>query len=145
MSKTMKFTLIHVCSWTLVGLFMIMIFLNPSTIEQWGDNRNKTILLASLFILGYSTDLILLLFEKSKKFGFKRDERDFDVQRKATNIGFIIALVYVFFAAITLYTKYESKGLMPVGWMWFLAYSTVIIANLSVSVPSLLLYRKQEF
>lgn len=145
MSKAMKFTIIKACSWAMVGLFMIMIFSNKSTILEWGDNRTKTILMAFLFLFGYSMDVTLMILEKTKKFGFKRDERDLFIQHKAMSFGFILSLIYVFTTAITLYTIYENKGAIPVGWMWFIAYSLVIVANISVALPALILYRKQGY
>ncbi|MBN2793795.1 MAG: hypothetical protein JXR88_00210 [Clostridia bacterium] len=145
MSKAMKFTIIKACSWTLVGLFMVMIFSNPSTILEWGDNKTKTLLLAALFLFGYTADLTLMILEKTKRFGFKRDERDLYIQHKAMSFGYISTLIYVFSTAILLYTLYENKGAVPVGWLWFIAYSLVIVANLSMAVTALILYRKQGY
>jgi len=145
MSKLMKITFIQVCAWSIVAISMIIIFTNHGTIDNWGDNTTKTVLLAFLFFVGYATHFTTLLIEKSKRWGFKKDERDLAIQSKAVNIGFIIVLLYIFILSISLYIKYETAGTMPVGWVWFIAYSTVVIANLSVTVPSLLLYRKQGY
>lgn len=145
MSKLMKITLIQVCAWSIVAISMIIIFLNHGTIENWGDNTTKTILLALLFFIGYATHFTTLLIEKSKRWGFKKDERDLAIQSKAVNIGFIVVLMYIFILSISLYIKYETVGMMPVGWVWFIAYSTVVMANLSVTIPSLLIYRKQGY
>lgn len=145
MSKSMKFTIVQITAWSIVAISMVCIFTNEGTIEQWGDNRTKTILLALLFLGGYATSFILSILEKTKRWGFKRDERDKMIQMQAMSVGFIAALLYVFIVSISLYAAYESRGTMPVGWVWFIAYSTIVIANLSVTIPTLLLYRKQGF
>lgn len=144
MSRVVKFTLFQVITWFLVGLGMFMIVTRPGVIENWGDNKYKSIALAILFLLGYGTDLVIRMLEKSKKFGFIRDERSEYNQLKAMSIGFIIVLIFIFVFAITLYTRFENKGFMPIGYVWILAYSTIIAANLGVGIPTLIIYRKQE-
>ncbi len=145
MSKLMKINIIQVVSWSIVAIGVLIIFSLLGTIEQWGDNRIKTILLALLFLLGYTLDFGLRMYEKSKKWGFRRDERDRVIQSEAMSVGFVILVLYIFILSIFLYTKYETDGFMPIGWVWLIAYSTVVVANLSVGVSSLLLYRKQGY
>ncbi|MCK8058391.1 MULTISPECIES: DUF2178 domain-containing protein [unclassified Fusibacter] len=145
MSKPMKFSIIQVGAWLLIGIILLLVFNQEGVVEQWGDNQNKTLLVASLFIFGFSSDFILRLIEKSKRHGFSRDERDQLIQSKAMNFGFILTLIYVFLVTITLYVKYEDAGLMPVGYMWFVAYSTIVIANLSMGIPSICYYKKQGY
>lgn len=145
MSKAMKFLLVRVISWSLVAIFSISIFVNEGTIDNWGDNRTKTILLALLFLLGYGMDLTLGIVQKSKRYGFEFDERDDAISSKSMSIGFVLTLVYIFALSITLYTVYEKNGFLPIGWVWFIAYSTVFAAHLLTGIPALFLYRKRGF
>lgn len=141
----MKMNIIQVVTWSIVGLGVLIAFLLPNTIENWGDNKLKTILLASLFIIGFATDFILRILEKSKKYEVKRDERDSMIQSKSMGIGFIVIILYIYLLSIGLYTKYEASGFMPVGWVWFIAYTTIVMANISAGISSLILYKKQGY
>lgn len=69
----------------------------------------------------------------------RADERDFHVLARANQAALIVVLVGVFACAITLWTLYEGRGQVPVGWMWFLAYGSVILASLASGVSTLVL------
>lgn len=142
MSKLVKTTVIHVVVWSIAAIGMVIIFTLPRTITDWGDNRLATVLLAVLIAAGLGVDLFLRIYQRSKKHGFMRDERDHYMQGKAVSAGFLITILYIFILSISLYIKYENLGTMPVGWVWFIAYSTIIAANLSIGMCSLLYYRK---
>lgn len=142
MSKAMKSNVIHTIMWALVAVGLIIIFSLPDTINNWGDNRIKTLLLAILFLLGFGTDFVLRLAEKSQKHGYKKDERDRTIQLEAVFKAFVVLLLYIFILAIVLYLVYENAGVMPIGWVWFLAYSTVCFANLSMGIFTYTGYRK---
>jgi hypothetical protein len=68
-----------------------------------------------------------------------RDERDEEIQKRANATAFLLVLVYVFVLSIVLWEKYQGRGFVPVGWMWFLAYSTSFAAFISSSVIALIL------
>jgi hypothetical protein len=71
-----------------------------------------------------------------------RDERDEGIRRHANSIAFVIVLVYVFALSIILWERFQGKGFVPAGWMWFLAYSTSFAAFISSSVIALILESK---
>jgi hypothetical protein len=50
-----------------------------------------------------------------------------------------VVLIVIFTFYISLWTVYESGGQVPVGWMWFLAYGSVILAFVTSSVTTLIL------
>ncbi|SCZ81828.1 hypothetical protein [Acidaminobacter hydrogenoformans] len=143
MSNAMKFNIIQVITWSIAAICLIIIFVSGDTIEAWGDNKNKTLLLSIIFLIGFGTDFVLRVLEKSKKWNFKRVERDIAIQYQSQSIGFVLVLIYVFILSISLYVYYEESGFIPVGWVWFIAYSTIVFANLSSGYSSLLLYLKQ--
>lgn len=145
MSKLMKFGIIQVCTWGLVGIGMGFIFATSSVTSTWGDNAIRTVLLALLFFLGFGVDFALRMIEKSKKRGFRRDERDMAIQGRAMSIGFVCLVIYIFLVAVILYTYYEDMGTVPIGWVWFMAYSTIVVANLSAGISSLIIYSKQGY
>lgn len=142
MSKSMKYSIIQVICWLIVSLGIITIFSLPGTLSNWGDNRLKSLALAFLFFVGYGADMGIMVLSKSKRYGFERDERDKDVQLKAMSSGLMCLVIYIFVLSITLYVIYEKQGLIPIGWVWFIAYTAIVCANLSTGIASLYFYRK---
>ena len=132
--------MIQLLTWGIVAIGMVVVFSLPGTIENWGDNRLKTILLALLILFGFGSDLILRCCAASKRWGYRKDERDKNISTRAVSVGMIALVIYIFLFSITLYTCYETEGILPVGWMWFLAYSAIVVANVAVCLASLILY-----
>jgi sterol desaturase/sphingolipid hydroxylase (fatty acid hydroxylase superfamily) len=69
------------------------------------------------------------------------DERDLHVMARANQASLVVVLVGVFALAIGLWAVYEERGSVPAGWMWFMAYGSVILAFLTSSVATLALDR----
>ena len=143
MSKNMKVNIIHTIMWTLVAIGLIVIFSLPNTISDWGDNTAKTILLAILFLFGFGVDFVLRMVERSQKESYKKDERDSKVQADAVFKSFAVLILYIYIVSIALYVKYEGAGVMPVGWVWFIAYSVITAVNLMVGIFTIVGYKKQ--
>ena len=143
MSKSMKVSIIYTIAWGLISVCMIVIFSLPNTISNWGENPIKTVVLSALFLLGFLTNLFLRLYEKSKKHGFKKDERDKKIQADAIFKSLSILLVYIFLLCVALYLFYENTGTMPIGWVWFIAYSQIAVVYFLVSLFSVIGYKKQ--
>jgi len=129
----------------MVAIVMLVVISMPGTIKNWGDNALKTILLGALVFLGYGSDFAFQIYSKSKRWGYQKDERDQHINTKAVNVGLITLLLYIFIFSITLYTIYETAGFLPVGWMWILAYSSIVEANLSIRLASLLFYKRYGY
>ena len=68
-----------------------------------------------------------------------RDERDERIGAKATNIGMIVVALVVFAGSIALWETYRDAGCVPVGWMWVMAYATLILSNLAPAIVGLAL------
>ena len=67
------------------------------------------------------------------------DERDAQVMARAGQTTLVVVLVGIFILTIGLWTTFESDGVVPVGWMWFTAYGSVILATLVHSAVVLVL------
>lgn len=142
MSHQMKYSLLNLIIWLVVAVLFISIFFTGNTIENWGDNHKKTLMLAFLFVIGYLGQLILGIIFRKRKNVITKDERDEYLLNKARASSFIATLVYVFIVAISLYDYYEKSGLVPVAWIWFIAYSLIIVANVFTSGFAIFFYRK---
>lgn len=144
MSKKMMQSLLHMILWSVVALIFIFVFFSRGTIENWGDNINKTIMIAALFLFGFGGDFILRLVFKNKKNKIIKDERDDYISMKSMAISGISTFIYFFIVAISLYTKYEKAGCVPVAWVWFIAYSLVMVVNITGALSSSVYYWKSE-
>lgn len=145
MSKAVRVIIIQTIIWSLVAVVLVVVLALPGTIDHWGDNTLKTILLGVLVFLGYGSDAVFQILSRSKRWGYQKDERDQHINTKAVNTGMIALILYVYVFSITLYIVYENLGVIPVGWMWILAYSAIVEANLSIRLASLLLYKKHGY
>ncbi|MGD8727163.1 MAG: hypothetical protein PVH40_05930 [Gemmatimonadales bacterium] len=59
------------------------------------------------------------------------DERDMAVIARAGQITLMIVLLAVLGSSVALWIGYGPAGQVPVGWMWYLGYGTVILAFLA--------------
>ncbi|SHJ12335.1 hypothetical protein SAMN02745751_01801 [Dethiosulfatibacter aminovorans DSM 17477] len=142
MSKKLRQSIIHLIIWSIVAVGFILIFSRANTIVNWTDNRAEKIILAILFLTGFGGDAILGMAFRGKGNEVDSDERDAAVTGKAMEASYIVTLLYVFLVTISIYTKYESAGTVNVGWLWFIAYSLVIVANVSSSICTIIMYKR---
>ena len=140
MSKKMLQSLLHLVLWSIVAIILIFIFFSKGTISNWGDNKIKTVMLAVLFVFGFGGDFVLRMVFKNKKNKIIKDERDDYISMKSMGISAVTTFIYIFIVAISLYTKYEEAGSVPVAWVWYIAYSLVMVANISGSLASSVFY-----
>ena len=68
------------------------------------------------------------------------DERDHEIQRRATEISLWLTVAAVFVGCLALYETHDTSGNISVNWVWFLGFATYIMANLGWSIPAVLMY-----
>ena len=83
--------------------------------------------------------LVLWLTRQRRGHPPASDERDLEIVARANQVTLVAVLVAVFAVAIGLWLAYEGRGSVPVGWMWFLAYGSVILAFVSYAGATLVL------
>lgn len=137
-------SLLHLVLWSIVSLIFVFVFFSKGTIENWGDNLNKTIMVSSLFFFGFGGDFVLRLIFKNKKNRIIKDERDDQISMKSMSTSAIVTFIYIFLVTISLYIKYEDTGHVPVAWIWFIAYSLIMVVNITGSLAASVLYWKSE-
>ncbi|MDM8533772.1 hypothetical protein QUF55_03610 [Clostridiaceae bacterium HSG29] len=143
MSKQMKYSVFHLILWSIVGILFLIIFISQDAINNWGDNKIKSIMLALLFIFGFGGEYILRFIFRKKPNMIIRDERDDKILAKALGSSFVGTILYIYLISISLYIRYEQSGFVPVGWLWFIAYSLIVIANIFTSIFSIIFYRSE--
>ena len=130
--------------WGSVMIAFCLIFFSGGGPEQYSSERWRRVAGAAIIAFGYLSYALMAWLTRlpPRERPFGRDERDEDIQRRASSIGYVVVLVYVFALAIFLWEKYQGSGFVPVGWMWFLAYSTSFAAFISTSFIALILESK---
>ena len=84
-----------------------------------------------------------MLYRTREKPGVKpvvRDERDEHIAARANGAALISVMAFVFLVSIILYESYDNAGVLPVGWMWFIAYFTACFGYIIHAVATLILH-----
>jgi hypothetical protein len=130
--------------WTIALLAFIFVFFIEGGPEDWIINKVKKIVTVVIIGLAYFTYLLMILLTRkhSEEEFFVKDERDILIEMKSNKTAFIITLNYVYLISITIYLIYEKSRILPVSWMWFIAYTSIFVAYIASSFISLILYKR---
>jgi len=93
---------------------------------------------AVVLLLGFIAFWVMLHLTRPRQGG--QDERDAIIQGKSSGFALIAVMAYVFVTSILVYIRYEAQRTAPVGWLWFLAYTTFLCGWISASAASLWYY-----
>ena len=132
--------------WSIVwGVFMFIFFSGEGAVG-FAQEKSRRIWGAALFALGYIAYFITLFKTRAKKKGESvlTDERDEAIVQRSGNIAFIFTLCVVFLLCITLWDAFQKSGMVPVGWMWFIAYTTSFLAMISNSLVIIILNKRMS-
>ena len=125
--------------WTVAGIGFTLTFFMGGGADQFDTDSMRHLAGAGALAFGFFGYWTALWFTRERDQGLAADERDVQVIAQASQATLIIALVGVFAFTIGLWTVYEGAGAVPVGWMWFLAYGSVILASVTFAVATLVL------
>ena len=70
------------------------------------------------------------------------DVRDVEIARRANELGLMALLVLFFCACMILFVLYERVGMLPVSWMWYLAYLSICFGFCSQALATLVLNKE---
>lgn len=131
--------LLSLVFWSICGIGFFLTLLadgGPGALAEDAPRR-----LAGAIFLGFGllvTPLARWLIRRRHPAGqILVDERDERIQGKALMVALIVVVMAVFLTAISLWELHQDTGQVPVGWMWTIAYGTLILAN--VVAPGLVL------
>jgi uncharacterized membrane protein YozB (DUF420 family) len=126
--------------WSIVLAAFMALFFSGSGSAGFAHDKERIVAVAILLAAGYGAFFLMMgLSRKKKGGGLNRDERDERIEGRAAGITLTIVLVYVYFLGIALWALFQDDGSVPAGWLWFLAYSTVLIGMVSHGLFTLLL------
>jgi hypothetical protein len=123
-----------------MAAFSIIFFLKGGP-EQYILEKWRRITGGAIIAFGFLSYWLMLFLTRARPGGraVASDERDEETRKRANAAAFIVVLIYVFALSIFLWERHQGSGFVPVGWMWFLAYSTSFTAFISSSVIALIL------
>ena len=107
----------------------------------YADDSARKVIGAVFLAFGIFGAPLMRLFTRrgSGDGGTHHDERDDLIAAKSCQVGLIVVGILVFCGSIALWEVYQEAGSVPVGWMWVMAYSTLIVTNLAPLTISLIL------
>ncbi|MFH2107566.1 MAG: hypothetical protein ABII93_02755 [Chrysiogenia bacterium] len=141
MTQTRKRAVFTFLIWGVVMAVFSVIFFYGAGPERYALEKWRRLAGAVIIACGYLLYGLMLFLTRIRPgdHAVGRDERDEEIRNRANASAFILVLVYVFALSIILWERFQGSGFVPVGWMWFLAYSTSFAAFISSSVIALIL------
>ena len=132
--------------WALVILVGVMIsfavvFFSSGGPEAFVRDKARILITAVLIGVGFLLNLLAPFFAGllSRGQSVVPDERDDFVAQRASGIAFTLTLIYVYVVSISLWEVYHDEQFAPVGWMWFLAYTSAFFGMLAHAIATLVL------
>jgi uncharacterized membrane protein len=86
---------------------------------------------------GYAAYMLAMWATRARGGEVVSDERDAVVVARASRATLIVVLMAVFALSVGLWEAHRGDGAVPVGWLWFLAYGTVIATFVVHSIATL--------
>jgi hypothetical protein len=136
MSQARLRSLLAAGIWTVVSIGFGATVLVDGGPATYADDPPRRLVGAIFLAAGIFGNPLMRFLTRSKPGAARvfQDERDEKLGAKATSFGLVVVAMGVFLANIALWDGYEEAGSVPVGWMWILAYGTLILTHL---VPAL--------
>lgn len=140
MSNTRMRAWFAVVIWAIAGVGFFVTFFSGGGPGEFANDSMRHLAGAGALGFGFLGYWLALWFTRQRK-GAPRvsDERDMHVVARANQATLVVVLVGIYVFTIGLWTVYETSGQVPVGWMWFLAYGSVILASVTSAVVILVL------
>jgi hypothetical protein len=144
MTQLKKRALWSLLIWGLVLIAVVFIFFSGGGPIAFLEGESKTALTRVFVSIGFVAYFSMLFLTRIRTSGepLVKDERDELIEKRSYSIGFYTLLAYVFLLGSFLYGFYKGIHeikLISVGWMWFLALSSVFLGFISNAIATLVL------
>jgi len=134
--------------WSSVLLATFIVFFTGGGPASFLDGDQKVTLTRTAITAGFFLYFIMYMLTKGNTKGTViRDERDEQITRRAYMISFHTVLYYVFLSGAALYWFYrlhESSVMMPVGWVWIMAISSMCLGFISNAAAILIIDKRMS-
>jgi hypothetical protein len=127
--------------WGGVTVSFVILFFARGGPEPFVRDKTRIVITAALFGAGYVAQLSIFYLTRVRRWdrSVAWDERDDWIARNANGVAFLVASIYVFGVSIGLWEVYHDRELVPVGWMWFLAYTSTFVGMFTHAIATLIL------
>jgi len=144
MTQLKKRALWSLLIWGAVLIAIVIIFFSGGGPTAFLEGESKNTLSRVCVSIGFIFYFSMLFLTRIRTGGepLVKDERDELIAKRSYSIGFHTLLVYVFLVCSFLYGFYKGIHeikLISVGWMWFLALSSVFLGFISNAIATLVL------
>ncbi|MEE8191728.1 MAG: hypothetical protein V3T74_03215 [Gemmatimonadales bacterium] len=140
MSQTRLRAWLSAVIWSLAGVGFLLTFFSGGGPGEWATDSTRHLTGAVALGFGFVGYWLALWFTRQREGGPRAsDERDVQIAAQANQVTLIVVLVGIYAFTISLWIVFEAGGQVPVGWMWFLAYGSAILAYVTSSVTTLIL------
>ena len=121
MNISYKRSIITCVIFGILFIYLITVFgiIGP---DKFLDSKIHMVITSVVIAIAMISFVLVILFTNKKSNIV--DERDDYIQKKASSIGLLISLMYVFLLSIILFVINRNSGVIHVSWLWFIAYST---------------------
>jgi uncharacterized membrane protein len=142
MTLWQKRALVSTLIWSAVAIGFAICFFSGDGPNDFIEGNTRRNFGGGLLAVGIALHLCLsfLTRRSSKSKHITVDERDQTIRRRSSESAFNVLAVFVFLSCIALHDAFREKQGVPIGWLWFLAYSSFILAYLSQSLAATILY-----
>jgi len=144
MTQLKKRALWSLLIWGVVLIAVVIIFFSGGGPTAFLEGESKTTLTRVFVSIGFIFYFSMLFLTRIRTTGepLVKDERDELIEKRSYSIGFYTLLAYVFLLCNFLYGFYKGIHeikLISVGWVWFLALSSVFLGFISNAIATLVL------
>lgn len=127
--------------WALAGAGFFLAFFSGGGPRDFHADSGRNLLAAAAIGFGFLGWWTSLWLTRKRGGAVVADERDLQIVARAGQATLVIVCMITFAMAIGLWTLYEDAGVVPVGWLWGIAYAVVIVAVVTNSLTVLILDR----
>lgn len=131
MSLARRIALISSGAWFVIAIAFVLV-IQHSGVDGFADpsgDRTRSILAVTI-LPGYLINFALIWWTRKGRLACEIDERDKKIERRATEVAAVIVLLTVFLFSIGLYDANVDSGAVPVGWLYIMAYGTIVWVSL---------------
>ena len=143
MSQTRKRAWLATVVWSLSAVGFCLAFFSGGGADEFDTDSLRHLLAALAIALGFVAYWIVLWLTRQRKGRpdavVMADERDLQVMARAGQATLVVLILGIFLLTVTLWTVYESEGVVAVGWMWFLAYGAVYLTLITHAAATLVM------
>ncbi len=142
MTQLKKRALWSLLIWGVVLIAIVVIFFSGGGPTVFLEGEGKNTLTRLCITAGFVLYFLMLILTRSRtgREPLAKDERDELIAKQSFSIAFYTLLAYVFLLCSFLYGFYKGiheLRLIPVGWVWFLALSSLLVGFISNAIAYL--------